>query len=46
LTDRGPVILEINVEGGLRTHQIVARRGIYGKRLQALENGLGTGPVF
>jgi len=24
LTDRGPVILELNVEGGLRTHQIVA----------------------
>jgi len=23
LTDRGPVILELNVEGGLRTHQIV-----------------------
>lgn len=24
LTDRGPVVLELNVEGGLRTHQIVA----------------------
>lgn len=24
LTDRGPVLLEINVQGGLRTHQIVA----------------------
>jgi len=24
LTDHGPVVLEINVEGGLRTHQIVA----------------------
>jgi glutathione synthase/RimK-type ligase-like ATP-grasp enzyme len=38
LTDHGPVILEINVEGGLRTHQVVARRGIYGKRLQTIEN--------
>ena len=34
LTDRGPVILEINVEGGMRTHQIVQQRGIYGARLQ------------
>ena len=24
LTDRGPVALEVNVLGGLRTHQIVA----------------------
>ncbi len=36
LTDRGPVILEVNVEGGLRTHQIVQRRGLYGARLQRL----------
>jgi len=34
LTDRGPVIMEINVEGGMRTHQIVQQRGIYGTRLQ------------
>ncbi len=40
LTDRGPVILEINVEGGMRTHQIVQQRGIYDARLQrALEPG-------
>lgn len=29
LTDRGPVVLEVNVEGGMRTHQIVQQRGIY-----------------
>ncbi len=34
LTDRGPVILEVNVEGGMRTHQIVQQRGIYSPRLQ------------
>jgi len=34
LTDHGPVIMEINVEGGMRTHQIVQQRGIYGTRLQ------------
>jgi hypothetical protein len=34
LTDRGPVILEVNVEGGMRTHQIVQERGIYGTRLR------------
>jgi len=33
LTDRGPVILEINVEGGMRTHQIVQQRGIVGPGL-------------
>ena len=33
LTDRGPVILEVNVEGGMRTHQIVHRRGIAGPGL-------------
>ncbi len=35
LTNRGPVIMEINVEGGMRTHQIVQQRGIYTKRLHA-----------
>jgi len=34
LTDRGPVILEVNVEGGMRTHQIVQERGIYDERLK------------
>jgi glutathione synthase/RimK-type ligase-like ATP-grasp enzyme len=34
LTDRGPVILEINVEGGMRTHQIVQQRGIYDEHLK------------
>jgi hypothetical protein len=33
LTDRGPLILEINVEGGMRTHQIVQQRGIVGPEL-------------
>jgi len=33
LTDRGPVILEVNVEGGMRTHQIVQERGLCGTRL-------------
>ena len=33
LTDRGPVILEINVDGGMRTHQIVQQRGIVGPEL-------------
>jgi len=36
LTDRGPVALEVNVEGGMRTHQIVQQRGLYGVRLQEL----------
>lgn len=36
LTDRGPVILELNVAAGMRTHQIVTRRGIVGERLQQL----------
>jgi hypothetical protein len=40
LTDRGPVILEVNVEGGLRTHQIVQQRGLYGRRLAALEKAV------
>ena len=39
LTDRGPVVLEVNVEGGMRTHQIVQQRGIYGVRLQKLFAG-------
>jgi glutathione synthase/RimK-type ligase-like ATP-grasp enzyme len=34
LTDRGPVILEVNVEGGMRTHQIVQECGIYDERLK------------
>lgn len=34
LTDRGPVALEVNVEGGMRTHQIVQQRGLYDTRLQ------------
>jgi len=33
LTNRGPVVLEMNVEGGMRTHQIVQQRGIYNARL-------------
>jgi hypothetical protein len=41
LTDRGPVVLEINVEGGMRTHQIVQQRGIYDERLQQVEESLG-----
>jgi hypothetical protein len=36
LTDKGPVILEINVSGGMRTHQIVQQRGIFSERLQIL----------
>jgi hypothetical protein len=36
LTDRGPVIMELNVAGGLRTHQIVAERGIFGRRIHQL----------
>jgi len=36
LTDRGPVVLEVNVEGGMRTHQIVQQRGLYGERLKKL----------
>jgi len=36
LTDRGPVIIEVNVAGGMRTHQIVQQRGILGKRLKAV----------
>jgi len=34
LTDRGPVIIEVNVEGGLRTHQVVQQRGIFGTRMR------------
>jgi hypothetical protein len=34
LTDHGPVILEVNVEGGMRTHQIVQQRGIVDERLE------------
>ncbi len=34
LTDRGPVVLEMNVEGGMRAHQIVQQRGIYDMRIQ------------
>ena len=33
LTDRGPVVLEVNVSGGMRTHQIVRQRGIFCQRL-------------
>jgi len=36
LTDRGPVIIELNVEGGMRTHQIVQQRGILEQRLKAV----------
>ena len=36
LTNRGPVVLEMNVEGGMRTHQIVQQRGIYNARLHAV----------
>jgi glutathione synthase/RimK-type ligase-like ATP-grasp enzyme len=35
LTNRGPVVLEMNVEGGMRTHQIVQQRGLYNARLHA-----------
>ena len=37
LTNRGPVLLELNVAGGMRAHQIVEQRGIFGERLTALE---------
>ena len=39
LTRRGPVVIELNVEGGLRTHQVVQQRGIYDEKLRA---GLGV----
>lgn len=42
MTDRGPLILEINVEGGMRTHQIVNRRGIVDERLEKAAAKLGV----
>lgn len=36
LTDRGPVVMEVNVEGGMRTHQIVRQTGILDDRLRRL----------
>lgn len=36
LSDQGPVILELNVAAGMRTHQIVQQRGIFGERLRKL----------
>jgi len=36
LTGRGPVVLELNVEGGFRPHQVVAGRGLLDDRLQRM----------
>ncbi len=36
VTDRGPVAIECNVAGGMRTHQLVQRRGIYDAPLRAI----------
>lgn len=42
LTDRGPVFMEINVEGGMRTHQIVNQCGIFSPRLEKLATLTGA----
>ena len=36
ITNHGPVLLEVNVEGGMRTHQIVQQRGIVRAQLAEL----------
>jgi hypothetical protein len=42
LTNRGPVILEINIDGGMRTHQIVQQHGIIDDRLEQLAAKFGA----
>ena len=46
LTDQGPQVLEINVEGSFDLHQLAGKRGFYDARLrQVLEGGPTASPV-
>jgi glutathione synthase/RimK-type ligase-like ATP-grasp enzyme len=41
LTSKGPVILEVNVNGGMRLPQLVAQRGLYTDEFREFLNGFG-----